>query len=486
MAKRKHSSGRRLRRSPDADGTAGALPEDGPLRLEMPFPAAAPRLINPDLGLASMVARLGGDASYSMDVTLLDAPDHRLVRSGVLLAHRVVAERGEWYVAAPQWAPLLPTEHSEPMGYGDLPESLAGLIRPFRRRAPLGPIAALTCERREFEFRDADGRARGVLRDDKVALRRGGVTTARYREVTLTPTGPGLTDEQRAWLADRLADAGGTPVAEFPPLVSRLGAPATALTDFPEVEPPTGALPFGSFVARWLAIRLRALVAADLRLSATDDDQTDPLLAADLVAEAVRLRDEVEALSGVLDTDWISDLDDELDWVIEPGGPAGLRARLRGERYLTILDQLVNAVRAPKLGAELSRLPADDVIGTVIEDARDDALAAAKGLAPDSAEDAWDRIAQALATYHRALRLAEIGDPERPSAERRRLDKARDGFAVVVDRARRAEQLRVQAATAEPDQAFDLGRRYERQLGELADDRAEFLRRWAKLIKKVS
>jgi hypothetical protein len=483
VAKRKQSSGHRPHKSDPADGgLTGA--EGGPLRLEMPFPAAAPRLINPDLGLAALVGRLGRDAAYSMDVTLLDAPDHRLLRSGILLAHRVVGERGEWYLAAPQWAPLLPAEHSEPMGYGDLPEGLAGLIRPFRRRAPLGPVAALTCERRDFEFRDGEGRARGLLRDDKVAVRRAGVTTARYREVTLTQTGPGLTDEQCAWLADRLTDAGGTAVDDFPPLVSRLGAPATGLTDFPEVDPPAPDLPFGTFVARWLAIRLRALVTTDLRLSGTADDQTDPLLAADLVAEAVRLRDEVEALSGVLDTDWISDLDDELDWVIGPAGPAGLRTRLRGERYLTVLDQLVNAVRAPKLG-DLSRLPAGDVIGTVIDDARADALAAAEGLSPDSAEDDWDRIAQALACYHRALRLAEIGGPDRPSAERRRLDRARDGFAVIMDRVRQAAELQAQVAAADPDLAFDLGRRYERKLGTLAEDRAEFLRRWTKLIKKV-
>ena len=35
-----------------------------------------------------------------------------------------------------------------------------------------------------------------LLRDDKVTVRRGGLTTARYREVMMTPVGPGLTDDQ--------------------------------------------------------------------------------------------------------------------------------------------------------------------------------------------------------------------------------------------------------------------------------------------------
>src|SRR3712207_4546442 len=48
---------------------------------DLPYSAAAPRLINPDLGLHNLVARAGHNAAYSIDVTLLDAPDHRLIRS---------------------------------------------------------------------------------------------------------------------------------------------------------------------------------------------------------------------------------------------------------------------------------------------------------------------------------------------------------------------------------------------------------------------
>lgn len=483
MAKRKHS----------AEAIVEPAAADGPVRFEMPYPATAPRLINPELGLAALVGRASADATYTMDVTVLDAPDHRLLRSGVVLAHRVVGERGEWYLAAPDWAPLLPAERSVPMGYGDLPDDLARLIRPFRRRAPLGPVAALTCDRREFEFRDADGRRLALLRDDRMTVRRGGVTTARYREVTLVGT-EAPTAEQRTWLVEALSGVGGTRVDEFPPLVQRLGAPATGLTDFPIAEPPGGDLPFGPFVARWLAVRLRALVAADLRLSGSADDKTDALLAADVVAEASRLRDEAEALSGVLDADWISDLDEELDWIVEAGAPSdsgsgsavasGLRTRLRGERYLAVLDRLVSAIRAPKVG-HLDRLPAGDVTGTVVDDARAEAFAAGADLTPESGQAAWDSLADALAAYHRALRLTEIGPDSGFAGERRRLDRARKALAVVTDRAQRADRIREDASDAAPGEAFELGRRYERQLADLAEDRAEFLRRWAKVVKKA-
>ena len=74
------------------------------------------------------------------------------------------------------------------------------MIRPLRRRATLGPVAALICDRREFALRDDEGTTLALLRDDKVTVRRGGLTTARYREVLITPVGPGLTDEQVSWL----------------------------------------------------------------------------------------------------------------------------------------------------------------------------------------------------------------------------------------------------------------------------------------------
>src|SRR3712207_4695932 len=176
----------------------------------MPYSAVAPRLVNPALGLHTLVARAGHNAAYEIDVTLLDAPDHRLIRSGVLLAHRVLDGRGEWYLSAPDWQPLLPEDRIELMGHADLPEDLADLIRPLRRRAPLGPVAGLECDRREFALRDDDGTTRALLRDDRVTVRRGGLTTARYREVTITPVGPGLDEDQQDFVERALLGVGST------------------------------------------------------------------------------------------------------------------------------------------------------------------------------------------------------------------------------------------------------------------------------------
>ena len=229
------------RRASAADGPAAADAAahnggelTGPRYYEMPFSAAPLRLINPELGLPNLVSRTSQNACYSMDVTLLDTPDHRLLRSGVILAHRVLHGRGEWYLGGERWAPFLPVEQIEPMGQADLPPGFADLVMPFRRRGTLGPIAALTCDRREFAFKNGSGAVVALLRDERVTISRGGLITARYREATLGPVGSGLDLPQADWVDHAITSLGATRVAEFPGLASRLGAPATGRTDYLE------------------------------------------------------------------------------------------------------------------------------------------------------------------------------------------------------------------------------------------------------------
>ena len=63
-------------------------------RFEMPWAAAPGRLVNPEIGLCSIALRAGDHAPYEIDVTVLDAPDHRLVRAGVWLSRRAHRAHG--------------------------------------------------------------------------------------------------------------------------------------------------------------------------------------------------------------------------------------------------------------------------------------------------------------------------------------------------------------------------------------------------------
>lgn len=455
---------------------------------EMPYTAAAPRLINPDLGLHNLVARAGHNVGYSIDVTLLDAPDHRLIRSGVLLAHRVLDGRGEWYLGAPAWAPHLPEELIEPMGHAEMPEHFADLIKPFRRRATLGPVAALSCDRREFALRDDHGTTMALARDDRVTVRRGGLTTARFREVMITPVGPGLKPEQLSWLHDALTGAGGTPVSQFPRLVTRLGAPATGLSDFPASQSIDPEAPFEAFVSRLLARRLRAIVVADLAVRNKDLSAVKQL-----AEQADLLRQELEGISAALAPEWTEDLEEELDWIADlpqSDGPGfgdpleALRARFQGERYLSLLERLVNAARAPKLG-ESAMLATADVVGALLDNSLTRLRKAGARFAREDSTAAWDRARLAGQEAQHVVRIVDWVFPRQAERLRTSIAKAESIIEEAGAHRVRADELAEEAATLEPTQAFEHGRLYEQQLVEHQRAYARFADRWDRVARKL-
>lgn len=480
-----------------------AAPTGEVRRFELPFTATTTALTNPELGLVSVAQRRGQHAAYRMDVTLLDAPDHRLIRAGILLAHRIVDGWGEWYLSAPRWVPLLPVERTEQMGHADLPESLANLVRPFRRGATLGPVAALTTDRVEYVLRGSARESLAILRNEAVTVRRGGVATARYREVTLTSS-PAATAEQLQWLTDALLATGATAVDDFPPVAARLGAPATGLTDLPDPRPWDRRSALEESVSSIFAGALLEVTRADLacRTGRANSGRK-------LIKRLRAVTHQVGGLSAVLDGRWAAELRADLAWTVralplagdtadspdttsEVAGGTGIDlGKLNGERYLSILDRLAQATRSPKLG-DSSRLPT----GTVMKRLRRDAAA---GFAA-----ACERLSAAVPVG--------VAEEEQTFAQRRvdsRWRGARvaaehflDVTRVLPDQGKQTKQLRRRLRSVvellddcvglDPErsfagvealssaEAFDAGREFERAWAAQTAAREAFLARWGR------
>jgi hypothetical protein len=359
------------------------------------------------------------------------------------------------------------------------------MIRPLRRRATLGPVAALICDRREFALRDEDGTTLALLRDDKVTVRRGGLTTARYREVLITPVGPGLTDEQVSCLDRALLQAGATYVPRFPRLVSRLGAPATGPTDLPVPGPFDAAASFKKFVSQLVALRLRQIVEADLAIRGGDLGAVDRL-----ADQASRLRLELKGLSVVLDPEWVEDLYDELGWISLEGdssnsnGHDRLTSRLRSERYLTVLERLVAAVRAPKLADQRSD-PAGEVLAGLVSIAVTRMGRCADHLNVDSADEEWEEAWQEMGRLEWVVGVAGQVLPEEAALIQHQLLKPRQLLAEIHDDHRRELVTAEQVAKLLPVQAFAAGRDFERESRRARRARREFVDVWAKTKKKL-
>ncbi len=470
-ADERSENGAGLKAGPSADVSSE------PLRFEVPFAAVSPRLINPKLGLASLVPSADAGASYTIDVTLLDSPDHRLIRSGILLAHRVRDGVGEWYLSAPSWSPYLAAEATEPMGQADLPQVFVDLVRPFRRIGALGPVAALTSEQRDTLFQDVSGKAVATVRDTRVTVRRGGLTTARFREVTITPGGKGLAPAQRTFLTDTLTGLGASAVDDFPPLAQRLGAPATGLPDYPEPRP----LDQPDTLHRWLgnliAYRLRGIVRADLDIRTKPDRPAR----ASLARAAAELRSELLGLSDLLEPARLNDIADDLAW-LAGSASTELAARLRGERYLALLEQLVNVPRALWLG-DAGTEPAKRVLRDLLARGLDQLAARANAAAVDGPDGEWESVVDAAEHVLDTCAVASHLRPKPVHKVRERLVPLTRSLSdcLVGD----LDGLREQAEAGDPAAAFGLGRQFEQGLARRNASRRLWLHAWSKQAPKL-
>lgn len=355
------------------------MPREREVKLAAP---AAFRMPSLD-GLGDDVLTIPHDAQR-LQTVYFDTPEFRLARWGVSLRHR----EGQG------WTTKLPAEEGSDnlLIRGEFtfpgeeattpPEEAIDLIRAYVRTATLRPVVRLRTIRRSIQLLDLDDRLLGEVVDDEVSVLAGRRIAARFREleVEITEDTPeGLLDE----VLGRLRAAGAGAPDPTPKYVRAVGPLATLP---PEVE--AAPLTTGATVSQVLGRTLALSVVHLLR--------HDVVMRSDADAEGVhqarvasrRLRSDLRTFRTTLDPEWTEPLREELRWLGTVLGGARdadvMLARLQGrtemippteapgvaqviealqqrrkeahtalmesissERYVALLDRLVDAARRP-------------------------------------------------------------------------------------------------------------------------------------------
>ncbi|MGV8845073.1 hypothetical protein [Tessaracoccus sp.] len=438
-----------------------AIRRSSELRFDMDFDAQSPALTSAALDIDRVSHR--APSAHHRDITVFDTADERLLRAGVVVAHRVVSGVGEWYLAAPSWQPRLPAERVEPFGStGGLPEAFVRLITPITRGATIGPVAALECRTREYLVRSGDDTQLGVIVDELVTVRRGESTRTRYREVRFTP-GAGMAPAQVEHVIESMRSVGASMVERFPTLQHRLGAPATGLTDFPVHQPLRHNATMEELVSAVFAADLWAVTS--LLLDAGRDRRPH---VASLNAQLESVSRDLNGLAHVLEPEWREQVENLLLGLPFEELPDAVAVALQ------VADALVWEVRAPKLGDVAGK----EAAPLLLHRAQQAALILAErcsALTVGSADRQWEAALGAAGMLAVSSAVAEpvLGKPLRRIV--RRLQAITEHLRACNSHWT-ASPADLAGLTVE--EAFTLGRQVERGRATTMTERGRFVALW--------
>jgi CHAD domain-containing protein len=348
-----------------------------------------------------------------LQTVYFDTGDFRLARWGVSLRHR---EGQGWTTKVPADGDsedlLVRGEFTFP---GDdamaPPDEAVDLIRAYVRTATLRPVVRLRTIRRMVQLLDLDDRRLGEVVDDEVSVLSGRRIAARFREleVEITDDTPdGLLEE----VLGRLRSAGAGEPDPTPKYVRAVGSLAAQPAEV-AVGDLTDDARVGAVLGRALATSIVHLLRHDvtMRLDADPEGVHQARVA------TRRLRSDLRTFRATLDAEWAEPLREELRWLGSILGEARdadvLSARIQGrtasipateapgvaqviealdqrrkeahadliealktERYVALLDRLVEAARQPMV------LPESDV--------------AVREIVPDLMRGPWKHLGSAV------------------------------------------------------------------------------------------
>jgi CHAD domain-containing protein len=215
------------------------------------------------------------------------------------------------------------------------------MVTAYVRFADVAPAATLVTERHSLVLRDEAGAPLAEIVDDQVTVQGVGRVSAGFREIEVEDCGGG--SDVLTAVGDMLQEAGAVGGEFMPKLVRSLGARATAPPDPPLPDPVGPGDPAGRVLTGYLRANVRRLLSEDVRFRLSGDDAVHQLRVA-----ARRLRTALRVFQTLFDEEWAGPLREELKW---------LASNLGASRDAEVL--------LARLNDDIDRLPADLVLGPV-------------------------------------------------------------------------------------------------------------------------
>ena len=442
------------------------------------------------VGVADGVSAVPPATSHLV-ATYHDTADLRLARAGISLRHREGDGTG-WTLKLPADVPapegtVSRTETTFAGGPEEVPSEVLARLMAWTRNALLVPVARLETERATVLLRDGEGATLVEVVDDEVSAYDGSHLALRFREVEVE-AGESTPDDLVAKVVARLREAGARPGGHRTKVGRVLGPRASEPGDLD--LPPLGDDPT---VTEVLQAGIARSVGLIVHHDAVVRAGVDPEGVHQARVGTRRLRSDLRAFGSLLLPAWAASLRDELSWLADALGSvrdadvllerlhrhvaglpeeeraagAALVERLRAEReaarsrlldvlddqrYLDLLDRLVDAVHHPAVVARADR-PARKVLPGLAAEPWKRLRKAVQALPADPPEDDLHavRIRAKRARYAAEVAAVAAGKPAR------RFAKAVAGLQEVLgalqDAAVSEDWLRAAADDVDPASA---------------------------------
>lgn len=461
--------------------------------------------------------RVRAAGRFDHDDRRLDLPDLRLTLSGVTLRQAQLGADLVWDIAvepSPWWHPDCGTETrwwQEPAGQG-APSALLGVLR----GVPVEDLVEVWRRTRRWTVERPDRHSTGACEDVNVS---GALASVVVEDVRIGDQPPIVTVRLggERHLVDDLAAAFVAAGAEerrsvepVDALAGRQGPPIVPVDSLP--EHPTA----GDVVRRTIAVSVVKLLANDLavRLRLGPEGVHQARVA------TRRLRSDLRTLGELVEPDWARDLSAELKWLAAALGAvrdadvlaerlvhrlhqlesddatlaqplldrllqaravhvAELDAVMASDRYVTLLERLVAAARAPRLAAAASG-PAADVLDAIAARAWRPLAKAAKRAIRDGLDAPIEEIHAVRIKAKRFRYAADAAAAVEPAAAKhaRRIATLQDELGELNDAATAERWLRSQLAMATSAEVFVIGQLVGYERAELDRRRRSWVRAW--------